>query len=67
MCPFAKTYLSHGQLYGIVSRIISRRGMKTLAHDENGEPTLQTGNMNVQRGPRLCLDDICQYMYIFIA
>ncbi|XP_071675194.1 uncharacterized protein [Lolium perenne] len=41
-------------LYGVISRIISRRGMNTLAHDENGEPTLQTRNMSVQRESELC-------------
>lgn len=41
---------TEAQLYGVVSRIISRRGMKTIEHDENGEQTLKTRNISVQRG-----------------
>lgn len=47
--------------YGGVSRIISRRGLKALALDENGETTLETRNIVYQE----MLDNIwtiCQYV-----
>ncbi|XP_051208927.1 uncharacterized protein [Lolium perenne] len=47
--PDAQQKEMRKHLWRTIDRIISRRGMNTLAHDENGEPTLQTRNMSVQR------------------
>ena len=40
-----KPVFSHGQFYVAISRVTSREGLKILALNEDGKPTLQTKNI----------------------
>lgn len=40
-----KPAFSHGQFYVAISRVTSREGLKVLALDESGMPTMQTRNI----------------------
>ena len=43
-----KPVFSHGQFYVAISRVTSKKGLKILALDEDGKPTLETRNIVYQ-------------------
>ena len=56
----------HGQVYVVVSRVMSKEGLNILITDEDGEDTNVTSNVVYEEVFRLCDETTCQCTKKFI-